>query len=90
MTMADWLGSFGVAILLAAFLWNLSGRLSRASPVYQALNGIGAGLACVAAALIPFIPFVVLEGVWSVVAFAALVRTVRQMSSTRPSVGREA
>ena len=90
MTIADWLGSLGVMILLVAFLLNLSGRLERSSPRYQALNALGAGAAGVAAALIPFIPFVVLEGVWSLVAFVALALTVRRMSSTRPSVGREA
>ena len=37
------------------------------------MNFIGAGLACAAAALIPFLPFVVLEGTWSLVALVALV-----------------
>jgi hypothetical protein len=55
-------------------MWNLSGRLDRRSPVYQGLNVVGAGLAGAAAALLPFYPFVVLEGVWSLAALAALVR----------------
>ena len=37
------------------------------------MNFVGAGLACAAAALIPFLPFVVLEGTWSLVALVALV-----------------
>lgn len=58
---------------MLAFVLNLAGRLSAAGRPYQAMNFIGAGLACVAAAIIPFIPFVVLEGTWSLVALVALV-----------------
>ena len=72
-TPADWLGATGVAILLIAFVLNLAGRLSAAGRPYQAMNFLGAGLACAAAAMIPFVPFVVLEGTWSLVALVALV-----------------
>ena len=83
MTTADWLGALGVTTLLIAFLWNLSGRLDRHSPVYQGLNAVGAAMAGVAAALLPFYPFVVLESVWSLAAIAALVRGL----ADRPSAG---
>ena len=73
MTVVDWLGAIGVAVLLFAFMLNLSGRLEAGARPYQALNFLGAGLACAAAALIPFLPFVILEGTWSLVALAALV-----------------
>jgi hypothetical protein len=74
MTTADWLGALGVTTLLVAFLWNLSGRLDRDSPIYQGLNAVGAAMAGVAAALLPFYPFVVLESVWSLAAATALMR----------------
>lgn len=73
LTSTDWLGAIGVAILLIAFVLNLAGRLSAAGRTYQAMNFVGAGLACAAAAMIPFIPFVVLEGTWSLVALVALI-----------------
>ena len=73
MTGVDWLATVGVAILLVAFALNLTGHLSAAGRPYQAMNFVGAGLACAAAALIPFYPFVVLEGTWSLVALVALV-----------------
>ena len=73
MTSIDLLGATGVAILLLAFVLNLSGRLEASGRPYQAMNFVGAGLACAAAALIPFFPFVVLEGAWSLVALVALV-----------------
>jgi len=77
MTTADWLGALGVSPSC------LSGRLDRRSPLYQGLNAVGAGLAGVAAALLRFYPFVVLESVWSLAAVAALVRGLLG----RPSAG---
>lgn len=70
---ADWLGSIGVAILLAAFAANIFGLLPAASRRYQIANAIGAGLSCYASYLIGFMPFVVLEGTWCLVAMASLV-----------------
>jgi hypothetical protein len=77
MSAAEWIGSAGVAFLLAAFLLNLFGFLSRRSRAYQAMNAAGAGMACYASLLIGFFPFVVLEGMWSLVALAALARAGR-------------
>lgn len=77
MTPADVVGTAGVTLLLLAFALQLTGRLSRRSVPYAALNLLGASLACWAATQIPFVPFVVLEGTWAIVAGAALVRAVR-------------
>lgn len=74
MSAADWIGSLGVALLLLAFLLNLNGRLPGASPLYAGINAAGAALACLAAWLIDFLPFVVLEGTWAVAALVALLR----------------
>ena len=74
MTQATWLASTGVALLLAAFLSNLF-RLMRADGyAYLALNLAVAGIACYSAYLISFMPFVILEGTWAVVAGGALAR----------------
>ena len=74
MTTADWLGSLGVALLLAAYFLNLIGRLGRERRAYHVVNALGAALACWASWQIGFLPFVVLEGAWLLVALAALVR----------------
>ena len=76
-TLADLVGSTGVAILLVAFFLNLFGRLSRSSRTYAAMNAFGAGLACWASWLIGFLPFVILEGTWSAFALFALLRPRR-------------
>ena len=74
MTTSELVGSLGVALLLLAFGLNLFGWLSYASRRYQALNVLGAGLSCYASWRISFMPFVVLEGIWSLVALTALLR----------------
>ncbi|MGH7858669.1 MAG: CBU_0592 family membrane protein [Candidatus Binatia bacterium] len=74
MSLADSIGSVGVALLLLAFGLNVFGFLSRESRLYQALNLAGAAIAGYASWLIDFVPFVVLEAIWSAVALATLVR----------------
>ena len=75
---ATLVGSIGVAILLVAFLLNLARVLRSDEWPYLGLNAIGAGLACYSSYLIPFMPFVVLEGTWAAVALVGLVRKLRK------------
>ena len=50
------IGSLGVAILLAAFFANLTGRLESTSRVYQSMNALGAAIAAYASWGIGFMP----------------------------------
>ena len=70
----DGIGLFGVSILLLAYLLNLAGKLDQKSLAYILMNVIGAGLACLASYLIGYFPFVILEGVWTLVSLFALVK----------------
>ena len=70
----DIIGSIGVFILLLAFVLNLLNKISGKSLVYFLMNIVGAGLACYASYLINYIPFIILEGVWTVVSLIALLR----------------
>jgi hypothetical protein len=72
--MANLIGTFGVALLLAAFVLNLLKRMSAEGYAYCLLNLIGAALVCFSSYLIDFVPFVVLEGVWTLAALYALAR----------------
>jgi len=74
MNFADWIGFVGVSILLLAFLLNLLKRISQDSQAYIALNFFGAGLACVASILIEYFPFIILEGVWTLVSLVSWFR----------------
>ncbi|MEZ2413311.1 hypothetical protein ACA086_00015 [Muriicola sp. E247] len=74
MNFADWIGSFGVLMILLAFALNITGKLSRNQLSYILLNLIGASLACLASFLINYIPFIILEGVWAAVSAYALYK----------------
>ncbi len=71
---ATLIGFVGVALLLSAFLLNLFKMMRSDGHLYMSLNLAGAGLACYSSYLIGFMPFVILEGVWALVAFAAIAR----------------
>lgn len=68
------IGSLGVALLLLAFVLNLFKLLDPQGFLYPSLNFLGASLACYASYLIDYLPFVVLEGVWALVAMVVLVQ----------------
>jgi hypothetical protein len=74
MEIADLFGTSGVALLLAAFFLNLFGIIPKENKSYILLNFAGAALACYASFLIDFMPFVILEGIWALVALVALIR----------------
>ena len=76
MDFADWIGFIGVSILLLAFLLNLLKKVSQDSHTYILLNLIGAGLACVASILIEYVPFIILEGAWTLVSLISWIRLI--------------
>jgi hypothetical protein len=67
MTQTDIVGFIGVTILLVAFFLNLTDKLKKDSLSYLAMNFIGAGIACFASILMDYLPFIILEGCWTVV-----------------------
>lgn len=73
MTIDQIVGSIGVSILLLAYALNVLGKIEREGKMYAGLNAVGAALACVASWMIEYYPFVVLEGVWTLVSLVALV-----------------
>lgn len=70
----DLIGTAGVTLLLVAFFLNLFGIIRKENQGYILLNLIGAVLACYASVLIGYMPFVILEGTWALVALIALIR----------------
>ena len=81
LTINDWIGFAGVAILLLAFLLNLMEKLSKDGLTYILLNIVGAGLACLASWLINYIPFVIFEASWTLVSLWALINYFSKRSS---------
>lgn len=80
MKFSDVLASIGVIILLVAFLLNLYKKLPAQSKLYGLMNFIGAGICCLSSYLIKFYPFVLLEGVWGIVALLSLFNVPRGTS----------
>ena len=77
------IGSIGVTVLLIAFALNLLRILSAHGPAYLSMNLVGSVLAGISSFLIGFIPFVVLEGAWALVAGVALMRHFGRGAKTR-------
>ncbi len=67
MTQTDWAGFIGVAILLIAYFLNLRNVLKKDSMIYLFLNFAGAAIACFASVLLKYLPFIILEGCWTLV-----------------------
>ena len=78
MTKTDWVGFIGVALLLAAFLFNLTGKLKKERFSYLLMNFSGAGLACFASILLKYLPFVILEGCWTLVSAVGIAAYFRK------------
>lgn len=68
------IGSTGVLLLLLAFFLNLFKVLMQDTKTYSIMNIVGAGLSCYASILIDYMPFVILEGTWALVAFIGLIK----------------
>jgi hypothetical protein len=78
MTPTDWIGFTGVAMLLAAYFLNLKDLLRKDSLLYLGMNLVGAGLACLASFLLEYLPFILLEGSWTLVSAIGLIQHLSQ------------
>lgn len=74
MLFANIVNSAGVFLILSAFFLLVLGKIKPANKWYLLMNLIGAGLSCYGSWLIHAIPFVILEGIWAVVAMVGLIR----------------
>ena len=77
-TAAEAVGLFGVFLLLGAFFSKLIGKLEAESLTFASLNLVGSALACYASYLLDFMPFVVLQGTWALVAAFRIGRLLWQ------------
>lgn len=72
MNIIDWVGFVGVFQILLAYILNVAGKINSKDLIFILLNLIGAGMACMASILMNYIPFIILEGVWTLVSFISL------------------
>lgn len=78
MNSTDWIGFIGVTILLVAFFLNLNNTIKKEGLIYLFLNFIGAGVACFASVLLDYLPFIILEGSWTLVSAIGLFNYFRK------------
>ncbi len=69
MDATTFIGVLGAGILLIAFIANETGKLRAETFAYDLLNLVGAALLVWYALLLESIPFLILEGIWALVAF---------------------
>lgn len=74
MSSTDWVGFIGVFLILLAYILNVIGKIQNNDLPFILLNLIGASLACVASILMKYLPFIILEGVWSFVSLLSLIK----------------
>lgn len=77
MTYNDIIGSIGVWLILFAYFLNTVNAFKKDKKLFYVLNIVGAALACYASFLIDYWPFVILEGVWTLVSIYGLMKTMR-------------
>ncbi len=68
----------GASLILAAYAAHQAGRMDRQSLLYHSLNALGGIILCVVAIDASQAGFIVLEGVWTAISLAAIVRTARR------------
>ena len=73
----DIIGTVGVGLILIAFFLSTARLIDGKGKLYYVLNVIGAALACYSSFLIPFWPFVILEGTWTLVSIYGLMKAMR-------------
>lgn len=73
----DWIGFIGVFQILLAYMLNVMGKVSHKDLSFILLNLIGAGMACLSSILLHYMPFIILEGVWTVISLISLIKYKR-------------
>jgi hypothetical protein len=76
MNSIDWIGFIGVTILLVAYFLNLTDKIKKDSLGYLFLNFLGAGIACLASLLLNYLPFIILEGCWTLVSAFGIINYI--------------
>ena len=77
MNYIDWIGFVGVFQILLAFILNITGKINTKDLSFILLNLIGAGMACMASVLMKYVPFIVLEGVWTLASLISLMNYIK-------------
>lgn len=78
MSYTDIISTIGVSLILLAFFLNTFKYVSDDSKLYFVLNIVGGAFACYGSVLLNSLPFIILEGTWSLVALIGLIKSLKQ------------
>lgn len=78
MSYTDIISTIGVSLILLAFFLNTFKYVSDNSNLYFVLNIVGGAFACYGSVLLNSLPFIILEGTWSLVALIGLIKSLKQ------------
>ena len=70
----DVIGTIGVGLILFAYFLNIFSLVPKDGALFFTMNIVGAALACYASYLIGYLPFIILEGTWTLVSIIGLLR----------------
>ena len=76
----DIIGTIGVGLILLAYFFNTFSLVPKDGQLFFIMNIIGAALACYASFLINYLPFIILEGTWTLVSIIGLLRLYAKKS----------
>lgn len=82
MNLNDVIGTIGVGLILLAYFLNMFSLIKKEGTLYFIINILGAGIACLAAVLIHFVPFILLEAAWVVVSVVGLLKSIERKTSS--------
>lgn len=74
----DIIGTIGVGTILLAYFLNIFSWIKKDGVLFYLMNIIGASIACYTSYLIHYIPFVILEGTWTVVSIMGLLKSIKK------------
>jgi hypothetical protein len=74
----DIMGSIGVGIILIAYFLNIFTIIKKEGILFFTLNIIGGFIACISSFLIPFWPFIILEGTWTIISIFGLLKCIKK------------
>ncbi|MEI7508270.1 MAG: hypothetical protein WCJ62_02265 [Flavobacterium sp.] len=77
MTLNDLIGTLGVGLILLAYFLNMCSLIKKDGTLYFSINILGSGIACLAAVLIHFMPFILLEAAWVFVSIIGLLKSIK-------------
>ena len=78
MSTNDIVGTIGVGTVLLAYFLNIFSFIKKDGILFFVLNIICGAISCYASILINFVPFIILEAIWTVISGVGLLKSIKK------------